>query len=495
MEIKALLLNHSFVKLECEPAVARELSDYFSFFVPGYRFMPKYKSRMWDGKIRLFSIATQLLPAGLFPYVEQYAKARNYTLTVLDGEYGTPLDQQTISDTALSADLRAYDAPYEVRPYQHAAVREILTKRRVLTISPTGSGKSFIIYLVMRWILDHEDGNVLIVVPTTQLVDQMYSDFEEYGFDVSNNVHKIRQGLSHQTDKRVIISTWQSIYKKPATWFQQFVCVVGDECHGFTANSLNGIANNCTEASYKIGTTGSLQDAKAHTLVIEGLFGPTNRVVSTAELQQQEVLAKLTIHCPLLTYSDTAVENAFKVTKQFTDYKKELEFLFSNQKRTAFIAKLACSQTQNTLVLFRERDHGQQIFNEIKQRVKPNRRVFYVDGNTDTSERERIRKLIEKSTDAILVASIGTTSTGVNIKNLDVIIFGAPLKSPIKVLQSIGRGLRKASDDAHTTLFDPIDYLKRGKKQNIALKHGAFRQKLYKREQFSYKTLKVQLEK
>jgi superfamily II DNA or RNA helicase len=482
--------NYSMLHVKCERGVAAELSEYFSFFVPGYKFMPAYKNKVWDGKIRLFNQITGELNTGLIGYLMKFCIERGYTADVEETEYGIPGLPEKIDTNAFNEFFLSLNAPYDLREYQYNAIIEGLRRKQAVLLSPTGSGKSYIIYCLMRQILAQTDNKILVIVPTTSLVEQMYSDFKEYGQDVQNEVHRIYSGKDKTTNKRVIVSTWQSIYKFPKPWFEQFDAVFGDECHGFKSKSLSSIMNKATEAKWRLGFTGTLDGTQTHQLVLEGLFGPVYNVTMTKQLQDDGHLAPLDIKVISLRYSEESRNNLKGAT-----YQTELDFLVAHEKRNKFIANLSLSLEGNSLVLFRYVDrHGKQLFDLINSKADGDRKIFFVHGDVDTSDREAIRKIVEKQKNAIIVASLGTFSTGINIRNLHNIVFASPSKSQIKVLQSIGRGLRVSEDGRVTKLYDIADDLSIGKKPNYTLLHSAKRIKMYEDQQFNYKIVKVDLE-
>ena len=330
-----------------------------------------------------------------------------------------------------------------------------------------------------------KDQKVLVVVPTTSLVEQMTNDFKDYGYEIEN-VHKIYSGKDKDTECPIIISTWQSIYKLGSPWFEQFGMVIGDECHGFKSKSLTTIMNKCTEAAYRFGTTGTLDGTQTHELVLQGLFGRVHKVTTTRTLQDNDTLAKLEIKRLVLEHKEDFEKRS---------YQDEIDYIVRHEKRNQFIRNLALDQKGNTLVLFQfVEKHGKILHNLIEEKAHEGRKVFFVSGATETSDREAIRKITEKQSDAIIVASLGTFSTGINIRNLHNIIFASPSKSQIRVLQSIGRGLRKSDDGRVTQLYDITDDLSNGTtQQNFALLHSYERLKMYKAENFIYKTYKVEI--
>jgi len=414
------------VKVYCEPSIAQELNDYFSFDVPGAKFHPLYKSRMWDGKVRLFSMFTKEIYAGLKDYVETFAKEREYSYKdAVTPVFKDPVTYEDIEQFCKELNLASRGQPIEIREYQIEAVYRAIADGRRLLLSPTGSGKSLIIYCLIRW---HEKfgRRQVILVPTTSLVEQMYSDFQDYssinGWKASNHCHRIYGGHEKSNEFDVVISTWQSLYKLPKSFFEGFQTIYGDEAHLFKAKSLTSILNKCTGSPYRIGTTGTLDGTKTHRLVLEGIFGPVLKVTTTKQLISDKTLADL------------------------------------------------------------------KIFN-----IEPERKVFFVYGGTDAEQREEIRGLTEKEKNAIIVASYGTFSTGINIKNLHSIIFASPSKSRIRNLQSIGRGLRTSENKEACTLYDIGDDLTWKTKKNYTLLHMIERIKIYNDEHFNYKIIKVSL--
>lgn len=482
--IRVRKLNEANLHIQCESGTAEELREFFSFFVPGYKFMPAFKNRMWDGKIRLFNAQNGELPCGLFFHLKEFARNRAYLMELVPTDYGLPDDVNDIDPNAIFEWINKLELPFKIRDYQFDALCHGLHKKRAILISPTGSGKSLIIYCIVKfWLYQRMRRNkrALIIVPTTSLVEQMHGDFKEYGAN-PDNMHRIYSGKDKKFDAQICISTWQSIYKLPKPWFDQFGLVIGDECHGFKSKSLTTIMNKLSEADYRYGTTGTLDGTQTHELVLQGLFGKIHRVTTTKKLQDDDTLADLEIDRIVLSHSEKFDGKT---------YHEEIDWIICHQQRNEFIRKLTVSREGNTLVLYnRVDDHGKPLFELIRNKVKQGRKVFFVSGKTDTMDREEIRKIIEKQKDAIIVASLGTFSTGINIRNLHNIVFASPSKSQIRVLQSIGRGLRKSDNGISTKLYDIIDNING---RNFAVLHGEERLKIYNKEKFKVKTHKVKL--
>jgi superfamily II DNA or RNA helicase len=418
--------NEVYLKIEAEADIRRELGEYFTFEVPGYKFMPQYRNRVWDGKIRLFSYATGQIYAGLYPYIIDWCSKNN--VQVVDG---TKIKDTKVDNTKLDRFIKALKVPLEIRDYQIEAFKHSVEKGRCLLVSPTASGKSLIIYLMLIFNLlrlkDTKQDKILIIVPTTSLVEQLFKDFKDYGYNSDRNVHKIYQGHEKNTKKRVVISTWQSIYNMPKKWFKDFGMIIGDEAHLFKAVSLTKILTKLEDCKYRIGLTGTLDGTKTHKLVLEGLFGTVNKVVSTSELQERKQLADLKIICLILQHDATA--------RQFLkdkSYQEEMDYLVSNSKRNKYIRNLCLSLQGNSLCLFQYVEKHGEILKGLIEEKALDRKVFFVHGGVEADERENIRAITEQSDNAIIIASYGTFSTGINIRNLHNIIFASPSKSRIR---------------------------------------------------------------
>lgn len=481
------------IKIECDRSLAKELSGYFTFSVPNCQYTPAFKKRLWDGKIRLFNLYTQTIFAGLYDLVIKFAKDRGYAWEDNRIPYNAPnstLIKQFIDDLPISVGGQAI-TPHS---YQIEAVQHALNRSRALLVSPTGSGKSLMIYLISRWILDiNPTGKILIIVPTTGLVAQMLADFRDYSkqdnWRADRNIHTVMGGREKTSTKRIIISTWQSIYNQPTEYFDDFIGVFGDEAHLHKAKSLTSIMSKAKKTKYRIGTTGTLDNSQTHRLVIEGLFGPTYHTITTKKLIDQDLLSQISIDCIQLQYSQQDIE----VTKRM-EYADEIRWVVGNAKRNNFIKTMCSKLTGNTLVLFNFVElQGKPLYEAIKS--DPQKSTYFIHGATEVDEREDIRKIMDKESNSILIASYGTCSTGINIRNIHNIIFASPSKSIIRVLQSIGRGLRKSETKTKMNLFDIADDLKYKKYINHGMRHLHERLKIYTNEGFPYRLLSVGLSK
>ena len=472
-------INEVYVGIDCPEGASYELREYFTFQVPGYQFTPQYRNKLWDGKIRLWDTRTRRIYRGLVPYIVKFCEEREY-----DWEYDNEVYDEEFSLSEAEQFISKLNLTLEPRDYQIDAFVHAIRTRRSLLLSPTASGKSLIIYLLVRYY----SSRTLIIVPTISLVSQLATDFADYGFESDRFVHRIYGGEDKQTNKPITISTWQSLYKLPKKYFEQFDVIIGDEAHLFKAKSLASIMENLENSKYRFGFTGTLDGTKTHKLVLEGLFGTVRKVTTTKELMTQGHVADFTIKCLLLKHGDSICQAA----KNFT-YPQEIEYLVLNESRNKFISNLALSLEGNTLVLYQFVDKHGVILHDIINKASTGQRVFFVSGNVDGEAREEIRKIVEKETNAIIVASYGTFSTGINIKNLHNIIFASPSKSRVRNLQSIGRGLRISETKTSATLFDIADDLRHKKHENFTLKHFAERIKIYSEEKFDFRIYKIEL--
>ena len=477
--------NEVYLHVEAEIHVYYELADQFTFDVPGASFSPAYKKKFWDGKIRLFNTQKGEIYIGLLDRIIQFCKDHGYTYEFKDNKhYGLPFEvNEGISKEGVKDYMNAI-SKYSPREYQIDGVYDALKHNRKLLISPTASGKSLMIYAIVRYFVEKKK-NTLIVVPTTSLVEQMYKDFADYGWDVGSFCHKIYAGRERETDSQVIITTWQSIYKLPRKYFERFSVVVGDEAHQFKSKSLISIMTKLSDAKYRYGFTGTLDGTQTHKWVLEGLFGPSYKIIKTDELMKKGHLAKLDINVLLLKHPPN----------KFETFEDEVKYIIGHTRRNNFIKNLALDLKGNTLILYaRVEGHGLPLFELINNNNSiENRNVFFIHGGVDTEDREKVREITEQENNAIIVASYGTFSTGINIKNLHNVIFASPSKSRIRNLQSIGRVLRKGNKKTKATLYDIADDISYKSRKNYTLNHLIERIKVYNEENFNYDIVNIPL--
>lgn len=482
--------------------------------MPGGRWSKSSKGS-WDGKIRLYSKRDSLLPSGLLEnLIEEFGTRRRYT-TLVSVKSGTKHNieaglRDSIKSFIDALDIRGADGSrINPREDQLDAIEHSIRQRRALILSPTASGKTLIGYVLYQWYRSTAPGfKGLIIVPRIQLVDQLVGDWcifskqAKPAFALSEKdfqrIYGGRETLQPNSGvqgptSKFVVSTWQSIYKLPAACFEQFSHVLGDEAHEFKAKSLTHIMNSCVNAHHRIGLTGTLDGTATNKLVLEGLFGPAKKIISSRELMDAGHIAKLhPIKVMLLKHPDSDCKALKKLDGTYED---EIKYLISSEPRNRFISKLSLAQPGNSLVLFqRVETHGKLLFDMMKE-MNPARKIYFIHGGVDTDEREEVRRIVETESDAIIVASYGTFSTGINIRNLHNVVFASPSKSRIRNLQSIGRGLRIGDAKDAATLFDIADDLRPASKgaTNFTYRHLEERLKIYVEEKFPYRIYKLDI--
>ena len=484
--------NEVYLEVDTEASTARSLSEHFTFEVPGAKFMPAYRNRIWDGKIRLYSPQTGELYLGLLSYLQKWLEDWEEPYEISEELTDEKqLDREILNGFINGLKLKSRGKPIEPRDYQIDAVDFAIRKHRALLLSPTASGKSLIIYILVRYykllLKDKETDKTLILVPTTSLVEQMYSDFVDYGWS-ENNMQRVYSGHDREVTHSVVISTWQSLYKMPKSYFDSFGLVIGDEAHLFKAKSLTSILTKLDQCKYRFGLTGTLDGMQTHRLVLEGLFGSLNKVISTKKLIDAKTLAEFKIKSLVLTYS----EEECKTVKGMS-YQDEMDYIVTHKTRNKFIKDLTLNLKGNTLVLFQYVEKHGNVLHQMISEEATDRKVFYVYGGTDTKTREDIRAITENEKSAIIVASYGTFSTGINIRNLHNIVFSSPSKSRVRTLQSIGRGLRKSESKDTATLYDIADDFTHKSKRNFTINHFQERINIYAEEEFDYEITRIRI--
>ena len=478
--------NEVFLKIKTEPHIEYELRDHFKFEVPGAKFMPQYRGRNWNGEIHLYDMRSKQIYVGLLDKIVNFCEQYGYSYKFEDNKfYGQPFEVNDMISYEGVKDYMQSICTHSPRDYQIEGVCDALKHNRKLLISPTASGKSLMIYSIVRY-YESKGQKILLVVPTTSLVEQMYKDFEDYGWDAASYCHKIYSGKEKTNEFPVTITTWQSVYKLDRSFFEDYGVIIGDEAHLFKSKSLIEIMTKLHHAKYRFGFTGTLDGTQTHKWVLEGLFGPSYKVTRTDELMQQGHLSQLDIQCLVLKHPP----------QKFETYEDEIQYLISHEQRNKFITNLTLDLKGNTLLLFsRVEAHGAILFDQINTNKQGDRKVFFIHGGVDTEERELVREITERENSAIIVASYGTFSTGINIRNLHNVIFASPSKSRVRNLQSIGRVLRKGKNKTKAVLYDISDDCTCNSRKNYTLNHLIERIKIYNEENFNYEIITIQLKK
>lgn len=451
---------------------------------------------MWDGKIRFFKISTNELPIGLVYKVYEFAEKGGYSI---DCNY--PLSNK-IDRKELQRFIESLNLPLTVRPYQFEAIYKSLCYKNMNTLISTAGGKSLCIYIICRFMMLLKK-KVILICSKTGLVEQMYKDFIDYGFNAEKYCHRIYGGQRKFYDSPIIIATWQSLITpkvKQDNPYNDFDCLICDEVHeaASDAGSIQSLARYCVNAEYRYGFSGTYPESvTAEWYSIVGAFGKIVEIATYKYLQENDYIAKLKIYSVVLNYSSEFKRKIYDATEEATKpaerYQIQNNLMYSNEERNKFILKLVDNLKGNTLVLFTKKSKHGYLLKEYFENHFGTEKVLYVDGDTPLEDREDVRTFLENNTNVILLATYGTLAAGWNVKNLNNLVLASGYKSRIKVLQSIGRSLRKHKDKDCARLFDIIDNASfiipetKTRFINYALDHYIVRKKYYDKENWDVK--------
>lgn len=496
-------INETYVSVLCkEQYIEMEISDRFSFETPNANFDPRVKYGKWDGVIKLYNRTHKRMYLGLLFELVKFLNKQGYSYSV-DPDL---INKSQITDDELkeliSEVIKPHDNGQPIVPYdyQNDAVRYMLNSSRSICLAATSAGKSLALYLAIRiYQLDDsfDDKKIVVIVPSTMLVEQLYSDFDNYSsYDGSNwmvgrHCQKITGAYSKNISKQIVISTWQSLKNMRPDTFDDVGAIFVDECHTVKGPILASVLEGATSVSVRHGLTGTLDSLEANQLAAQGLLGPAKLIVTAKQIIDAGRATEVEVHCMILDY-DNNVKIAYnKDQSNIADesptvrYQSELNFINNLECRKKFIHKLVKSLKGNTIVLFNRVDeYGIPLYEAMKE-VHEN--TFLIVGDVKGSERERIKQLLEELDDAVLFATDTIMSTGISIKNLHNMIFASSSKSKIKVLQSIGRLMRLHGSKLKAYMFDLVDKLDFNGKDNMTLRHVEERIKFYSNEQFKVK--------
>lgn len=489
-DIKIFKKNESIISIETNPIIEKELRRYFSVKAANYRFAPLYRSGIWSGDIQFFN-ANHELPIGLIEKLYHFARVGNYSVSCTFERFNK------ISKEEFSLFVDSLKLPFKPRDYQFEAAYEACCKKNLNVHISTAGGKSLVIYIICRF-LEHLGLKTLILVPTQQLTEQMYSDFYDYGWDVEYKCHRLYSGKSKFFDRDVTISCWQSLYKDLRIVGETFDCLMCDEVQTAKGKSIQDLAKHAINAEYRFGFSGTFPDEQtADWYSIVGSFGPIKTFATYKSLQEDGHIAGLKIYSIILQYDKTFKLKVYNEAGK--DYHKETNLINANPKRTEFILKMVQNLKENSLVLFTKKEaHGYKMEEYFREHLK-SKVLVYIDGDVPIQDREDVRKLMEENNNVVLLATHGTLSAGWSVKNLHNIIFAAPGKSEIRTMQSIGRGLRLHKEKESLKLFDIVDDCSFSDKANgirfinFSIKHSNERLEYYNEQNWPLKVLKYKL--
>ena len=477
-KVRISVENDAWSRLYCsDPVLFDRLRESMTHMTPGARHMPLYKKGIWDGKLRLLS-KDGAFHTGLAERLGGMAAEMGGEVSY-DGLIGeSPITMEFVVEYIESLKL-----PFPPRDYQVEGIYKALLRRRCLLVSPTASGKSLVAYVVARFLVDH-GMRVLIVVPSKSLVKQMIGDFIDY-----RSGGNFAEGVVGGVDRSKLttpatVSTWQSIYKEDSEFLSEWKAVIGDEVHGFKAKSLVDIMSKMTSCPVRVGMTATMNKEEVHRMTLEGLFGKPYVLTTARKLMDRGDIATLEIVPIILRYCERD-----RVAMTGMRYQHEMKFITQNPARWKFIVDMVDYLQGNTVILYQfVEKHGKPLHALFEKRLENTRRpLYFFHGGVDVDAREDFRRMMEGDNNAVAVASYGTFSQGVNVKAIHNVIFASPYKSYIKVVQSLGRGLRLAENKDNLMLYDLVDEIcpPTGMKTNYAWKHWKSRFHTYEEENFA----------
>lgn len=478
-------VNEVHVRLNTTKSVEMNLKDFFSEFANNYIFHPKYKMGLWNGKIYAYNPMDHLLPIGLLPKLSHYCKNNNVELKL---DFDTSCLYNKIDEEELY-DL--YDSIFSIesgvypRDYQHTAIVKSLSNKRAIIEASVGAGKSAIIYSIVRYLINHGK-KIILLVPNVALVNQMYSDFVEYGWtDIESFCSKLYSGIKPDFEKALLITTWQSVQYKKQNFFSNYNSIMVDETHGLKSNQMAEISKKCVNAEFRNGFTGTMPPNKSDYQTVVSFLGPVCFNISTKELIDRNVLSKIKIKNLIVKYKPEYC-NALR------DYDSEMKFVSSYEPRTKVLDHIIEQNTnnENSLILVHKIDHLKNTEEYLKKKYGNTHKIYVIYGEVKADEREDIRIAARSEGNVLIIGTYATLAVGWNLPRLHNIIFYSSYKSKIKVLQSIGRGLRKHETKDSMTLWDVVDDLRyaRGNKtvDNFIYRHFKVRKQYYEEQGFPF---------
>ena len=431
----------------------KEILPRLSFFAKDYKHSPRYKLMQWSGRID-FIDSSGRFPIGLLAEFVKITDSLGYDVS-FDfpkkgfGENISEETLQTFFEIVFPPETGIFPRDYQ----QESVLRAIRHGRGILNLA-TSSGKSLIIYSLLRYLVA-KGKQCLVIVPNVSLVEQLYSDFQnDYGWKgAKDNICLNYSGKTLDINKKILLTTWQSVYKNSPEFFERYDALIVDEAHSMQGKSISEIGKKCVNASYRFGFSGSLPDNEADLHTVLGYLGPIIHKIMSHELIEKGVISNIKIKNLILKYPE-------HMRHARSTYQKEVDDINSYENRTKALDYIISntSPEENILILVTKIEHLKATREYIQKNFKQ-RKVYEIYGKTDADVRENVRKRIEHESGVILVATYGTFSTGSNVKKLHHVVLFSSYKSQIKILQSIGRGLRKHESKEYVTIYDVVDQL------------------------------------
>jgi superfamily II DNA or RNA helicase len=474
-KITFVWINNIYGQLICDdPKLMDAAIKRFAVPVENYFFMPAYKSGRWDGKIRFLNYNGTFY-TGIYHRLLKYVKNDDLYEMVIDPKFQslTNKDSKELKEDFFKITEDTLDSGVVPYTHQYRGALKSLYFERGICEHVTSSGKSLTITLTINYLYHKNKTNkILILVPKLDLVEQFVENMTAFG--IPEDLIGKYCGYQKDTDEPFIVSTWQSIYKQKE-FLKEFTILIVDECHGLKADVVRSVAEKMVNATIRLGFTGTMPEAKADFMLVEGILGPIIDKVGYTELQEAKQIADISVRIINMIYPKEVVEE-----NAISDYQQEKDYIESDISRNKVICKIAQGYTnadKNVLILVKKIEHSETISDMLK---KKGMNVTVVTGETKMDDRNAARHGMEKSGGNVIVATVGVYSTGVSINRLHTVIFASAGKSKIQTLQSVGRGLRLHNTKDQLHLYDICENLR------FSELHSKKRKKYYKDNNFEY---------
>lgn len=464
----------------------------YSLFAPNYFFNPQYKLGNWDGRIRFFTWKGQTYNT-LIPEIVPSLGKLGYKIEIQDDRDAAFFSPEPITENYFSHIVNGEGEPIVLRDYQVAFVNQLMANGNGIGVAATGAGKTFICGALCDSYAK-VGATSMVIVPNTDLIRQTRKEFEFLGIETGEYSGKTKS----VNGKTIVISTWQALKNNPTIVNDRHVVLV-DETHGARGNVLQSLLNTqCKNTPHRFGVTGTMPEHPSEELAIRCAIGPILDTISASQLIDRGVLATLEINVLqlktdlkeqydeyLAAYEDTCINptvgyDEFKAT-YFPDYAAEKKYLSKNERRLNWIAGKVAERRNagNVLALVNSVAMGKKM-----AEITPDSHFVY--GDDDDKVREEAYALFKDNDNVVVFATYGIASTGLSINRIHELFLIDIGKSFIRVIQSIGRGLRKALDKTHINVWDICSDLVYSKK------HLTKRKSMYKKAEYPFKVKKVE---
>ena len=494
-------LNEVFLNIECSQEQSMELREYFSVYTPNYKFHPKFKMHIWNGKISFYKDNT--IPIGLLAYLISFCEKFKYELV-------SNIDTSKLSNNISDEEFKIFfdkilpsTGKYQLRDYQEIAIKRLLRDKRGVIQYATSSGKSLIIYALIKYLKEKldQDKKILLIVPTTSLVLQMTSDFKDYGYqNINDDMAEIYYSSDNKSlSKKIIVSTWQSAQKMSTKLYNSVGAVICDEVHtaGFKSKIVSDILSRCVNAEYRVGDSGTLPKDICNLLTIYGYLGGKIAEVKSKDLMERGLITNLKIINVIAKYPDSMIKKSSKRSMEV--YHEEVAKIQNYKDRNKIFKHIISkiNSKQNILILVREIDHINTIEGYIRKQF-PDKIVRCIWGETNPKLREQIRQEAEIKEGMVIISTYSCFATGISIKNLTHVIFGISALSEIKIIQAIGRSLRQHANKKCAYLWDVVDDMTWRKRTgklgtNYIYDQWLKRLEYYKNQEFSCSNVRLNI--